>query len=79
MTSWNLNQKFSTHDHDNDQEENTNCAWKYYGAWWYKYCTGPNLNGKFNTNANGSWSNMSWNGFTAIKRVQMLIRPNLDD
>ncbi|XP_068102726.1 microfibril-associated glycoprotein 4-like [Hyperolius riggenbachi] len=38
--------KFTTYDRDLDQY-NSNCAMKYYGAFWYKDCHGANLNGEY--------------------------------
>ncbi|KAL1445494.1 hypothetical protein MTO96_045000, partial [Rhipicephalus appendiculatus] len=43
MSSCN-NMAFSTFNSDSDQSTD-NCAVKYKGAWWYKYCFDSNLNG----------------------------------
>ncbi|XP_065062224.1 ficolin-2-like isoform X2 [Rhopilema esculentum] len=41
--------KFSTKDRDNDLHS-INCAQRYHGAWWYKYCHDSNLNGVYLSN-----------------------------
>lgn len=33
-----LDQKFSTEDMDNDNNESYNCASRYFGGWWYRTC-----------------------------------------
>ncbi|XP_046866824.1 fibrinogen C domain-containing protein 1-like [Drosophila willistoni] len=70
-----IGQKFTTYDRDNDLVKGVNCAAKYYGAWWYKGCYGPNLNGRYYTSAIRKSNSMSWNGYMSLKSVQMLIRP----
>ncbi|KRF99904.1 uncharacterized protein Dwil_GK27190 [Drosophila willistoni] len=75
MTEYNLNQKFTTYDQDND-EDVKNCAEAYKGAWWFKSCKGPNPLALYSKNERSSeLSSMSWNGWTPIKTIQMLIRP----
>ncbi|XP_046866448.1 fibrinogen C domain-containing protein 1-A-like [Drosophila willistoni] len=69
-----IGQKFTTYDRDNDASD-ANCAAQFYGAWWYKYCFGPNLNGRYYTSATNTWDSMSWDSWNSLKSVQMLIRP----
>ena len=38
---------FTTSDQDNDQYENTNCALKYFGGWWFIKCFEIYFNGKY--------------------------------
>ncbi|KAK3755113.1 hypothetical protein RRG08_041027 [Elysia crispata] len=49
--------RFSTKDSDNDGRNDTNCAEKYCGGWWFDRCCEPNLNGKWATN-------LAWHTFT---------------
>ncbi|XP_077189613.1 angiopoietin-related protein 3 [Paroedura picta] len=39
--------KFSTKDHGNNTEGNTNCPENYSGGWWHYKCEETNLNGKY--------------------------------
>ncbi|XP_049548366.1 fibrinogen-like protein A [Anopheles darlingi] len=39
--------KFSTKDRDNDAYSNNYCLPLFEGAWWHKYCTLANLNGRY--------------------------------
>ncbi|KAH8392389.1 hypothetical protein KR215_007125 [Drosophila sulfurigaster] len=34
----NENMKFSTFDHDNDKDDDGNCAIMYESGWWYNNC-----------------------------------------
>ncbi|KAH8392314.1 hypothetical protein KR215_005829 [Drosophila sulfurigaster] len=36
---YNENMKFSTFDHDNDKNDDGNCAIGYESGWWYNYCS----------------------------------------
>ncbi|KAK2822205.1 hypothetical protein Q5P01_022270 [Channa striata] len=38
---------FSTHDQDNDQKSDTNCAQHLSGGWWFSNCGRSNLNGRY--------------------------------
>ncbi|XP_028987938.1 angiopoietin-related protein 4 [Betta splendens] len=38
---------FSTHDQDNDQKSDTNCARHLSGGWWFSNCGRSNLNGRY--------------------------------
>lgn len=38
---------FSTHDQDNDQKSDTNCAKHLSGGWWFSNCGRANLNGRY--------------------------------
>ncbi|XP_023037476.2 microfibril-associated glycoprotein 4-like [Drosophila willistoni] len=70
-----LNGKFSTFDHDVDAYDSYNCALNY-SAWWFsKNCFGPKLNGIHYKRQFYALGSMSWDGNSALKAVQMLIRP----
>ncbi|XP_058120284.1 microfibril-associated glycoprotein 4-like [Anopheles ziemanni] len=56
-----LDQRFSTFDRDNDQDNN-NCAEDRQGAWWYLWCGYANLNGLYKYAADDR-SAMSWYHF----------------
>ncbi|XP_005183359.2 angiopoietin-related protein 2 [Musca domestica] len=45
--SYNVGQKFTTRDLDNDLLPNANCAVRYRGAWWHTACYKCNLNGPY--------------------------------
>ncbi|XP_075041745.1 ficolin-2-like isoform X2 [Mixophyes fleayi] len=71
--------KFSTVDQDND-EDPSNCAQAYKGAWWYSKCHQSNLNGLYlpghhDTFADGiDW--LSGKGYNySYKQSEMKIRP----
>ncbi|KAM3842795.1 angiopoietin-related protein 3-like [Diretmus argenteus] len=38
---------FSTKDRDNDNHQDSNCAFNYTGGWWFNACGDTNLNGRF--------------------------------
>jgi len=40
--------KFSTWDRDNDKYT-SNCAQRYKGGWWFKWCHNANLHGMYYT------------------------------
>lgn len=79
------NMYFSTHDQDNDEQQTTNCAKKFKGAWWYKNCHASNLNGHY-YGGNGfhvgdyasgvNW--IDWGGYyISFKSTEMKIRPRI--
>ena len=39
--------KFSTIDSENDSQSAANCAWQYFGGWWFADCYSTHLNGKY--------------------------------
>ena len=41
--------KFTTRDNDNDNSSG-NCAQRWHGAWWFKYCFISHLNGPYHHN-----------------------------
>ncbi|KAG8228055.1 hypothetical protein J437_LFUL007225 [Ladona fulva] len=45
--SYHVGMKFSTHDFDQDEWLDGNCAQSRSGAWWYKGCEASNLNGRY--------------------------------
>ena len=44
---YNNRQKFSAFDSDNDSNSKENCAFKYFGGWWFNCCFITHLNGKY--------------------------------
>ncbi|KAL9989424.1 hypothetical protein ACROYT_G003972 [Oculina patagonica] len=68
---------FSTKDRDNDQWS-SNCASRYKGAWWYKSCHDPNLNGLYLSGKDDT-RGMCWHHWKknceSVKRSEMKIRP----
>ncbi|KAM6920062.1 angiopoietin-related protein 4 [Lycodopsis pacificus] len=47
VTDATTGQPFSTHDQDNDQKNDTNCAKHLSGGWWFSNCGRSNLNGRY--------------------------------
>ncbi|XP_060667056.1 angiopoietin-related protein 7-like [Drosophila nasuta] len=68
---YNENMNFSTFDHNNDKDDNVNCAVWFKSGWWYKACSDCYLNAPYGPKLH--W----WNGHKHIllKEVKMLIRP----
>jgi len=76
-----IGQKFSTYDHDNDEDLHNNCAEFFHGAWWYKACMASNLNGEYN-NTNRLGRGLYWGlqpsegqSFESARFTEMKIRP----
>ncbi|XP_062593593.1 fibrinogen C domain-containing protein 1-B-like [Saccostrea cucullata] len=68
--------KFTTKDQDNDGGVG-NCAIRWHGAWWYKYCHIANLNGQYAQSTSSGYEYMVWRKWKdseALKRSQMMIR-----
>ncbi|XP_051858584.1 fibrinogen-like protein 1 isoform X6 [Drosophila albomicans] len=63
------NMKFTTFDHDNDEDDD-NCADWFESGWWYKACSDCYLNVP---NRNLGW----WDAdnYISLKEVKMIIRP----
>ncbi|XP_023034115.2 ficolin-2-like [Drosophila willistoni] len=73
--NYNLNQKYSTFDQNNDEDAIYNCA-EDNGAWWHRHCSYVQLNGIYSKEDTDDWSSMSWEqGAITLKSAQMLIRP----
>ncbi|CAB4015063.1 Hypothetical predicted protein, partial [Paramuricea clavata] len=71
---------FSTYDSDND-ENGSNCAREYKGAWWYKRCHHSNLNGLYLYGTHKSYADgVNWYHFKghyySLKSTSMKIRPS---
>ena len=78
--AYQLGQKFTTFDQDND-ERSGNCAMDFKGAWWYKDCHHSNLNGFYCGGQNSPHSQgvnwLTWRGFDySLRFTEMKIRPN---
>ncbi|XP_033625989.1 ficolin-2-like isoform X2 [Asterias rubens] len=71
------NQAFTTKDRDNDASSSGNCAERYHGAWWYRYCYNSNLNGRYFNEATTNGEGIKWRGFSdfrSLKTTEMKIR-----
>ena len=71
--------KFTTKDKDNDVHSTFNCALRYSGAWWFKYCFHVHLNGPYSRSSSVStWHGIIWNGFKgnqySLKFTEMKVR-----
>ena len=71
-------QRFTTRDQDNDGMS-YNCAQRYTGAWWYKWCHASNLNGLYLGGRHTSYADgvhwNTWMGFYySLKFSEMKLR-----
>ena len=71
---------FTTRDQHNDNKGGQNCAIKFKGAWWYKWCHKSNLNGLYHRGHHSSVADgvnwFHWKGYRySLKRTEMKIRP----
>ena len=78
--AWQLGQKFSTRDQDNDVDTTRPCAVTFKGAWWYNRCHHSNLNGLYLEGSHTSYADgvnwRTWKGFHYSLRVtEMKIKP----
>jgi len=78
--SYQLGQKFSTRDQDNDVDSSRLCAVTFKGAWWYKNCHQFNLNGLYLRGNHTSFANgviwWTWKGhYYSLRFTEMKIKP----
>ncbi|EDV94259.1 GH23543 [Drosophila grimshawi] len=75
---YNLYDKFSTYDNDNDGWSRGNCANYYASGWWFNWDANSNLNGRYfksgEQNVKGIWL-YTLKRYYSLKSVKMLIRP----
>ncbi|EDV97872.1 GH17110 [Drosophila grimshawi] len=75
---YNLNDRFSTYDRDNDSWSKGNCANYYHSGWWSNSNAYSNLNGKYLDreiyDEKSIWW-YTWKKYVALKSVQIMIRP----
>jgi len=75
--AYHTGQRFTTSDQDHDQDS-SNCATFWKGAWWYKSCHYSNLNGQY-LPGKESAKTVSWyhwkTSFLSLKKVEMKMRP----
>ncbi|XP_064537996.1 fibrinogen-like protein A [Drosophila montana] len=80
---YNLHQKFSTYDRDNDYDDD-NCAEDMHSAWWYRACGASDLNGvyvkqnvtDYHADKGILWAGSDWHDWEySFKSVTMMIRP----
>ncbi|XP_062142268.1 fibrinogen-like protein 1 [Drosophila sulfurigaster albostrigata] len=64
------NMKFSTFDHDNDKDDDANCADWDESGWWFNSCYTCSLNAPY-----GQLLRRWDNDDILLKEVKMLIRP----
>ncbi|XP_017154213.2 fibrinogen-like protein 1 [Drosophila miranda] len=82
LTQRELNMKFSTLDRDNDANEESNCAKKFGGGWWFSACAQSHLNGNYYKDGTsevhdgivwGTWKDYDFS--ISLTFSQMMIRP----
>jgi len=62
--------QFTTHDSDNDDNLNYNCASLLVSGWWFKECSASHLN----TNGGATWT--TGNTFGDVQISRMLVKVN---
>lgn len=71
------NMKFSTLDHNND-EDGGNCAAHWGSAEWFKECFRSNLNGQYTKSEKTGAKYISWynwkNSYISLNSIQLMIR-----
>ncbi|XP_043209075.1 angiopoietin-related protein 7-like [Amphibalanus amphitrite] len=76
---WNVNEKFSTRDRDQDGWSAVHCAQSRQGPWWYdSVCGGSSLNGRYRDGGKWDWTGIWWNTWRrgeSLKKTDMKIRP----
>nr|XP_014089353.1 fibrinogen-like protein A [Bactrocera oleae] len=73
--TYHLGMKFTTLDRDNDEDPDRNCAQKFKGCWWFKFCYYSHLNGNFNAIHRYG---INWHGIEKelpLRYSVMMIRP----
>ncbi|XP_060555447.1 fibropellin-1-like isoform X5 [Ruditapes philippinarum] len=72
--------KFTTYDHDADNDFADNCAVEWHGAWWYLNCYEANLNGNFLFPGTYDYHGMVYKSFNSIQSLQkskMMLRKRI--
>ncbi|XP_034484271.1 ficolin-1-like [Drosophila innubila] len=76
--SYNLYDKFSTYDSDNDKWFSGNCANYFESGWWFNSNANSNLNGNYLKSGESNKKGIWWyplRRYGSLKSVKMLIRP----
>ena len=78
--SYHRDRPWSTPDQDNDEYPTGNCAEHFHGAWWYKWCSRSNLNGRYHRRNDSPYARgVTWGGqkgeWSFLKRTEMKMRP----
>ena len=76
---YNVNEKFSTRDRDNDSHRGS-CAQSFQGAWWYPGgCGESSLNGRYLEDGAEDFTGIYWamwrDGYRSLKKSEMKVRP----